>query len=59
MLLFAIALAGFGFIAPDFVVSHKARARKERIRAELPDALDLLAVSVEAGHGLRRRDRRS
>ena len=51
MLLFAIALAGFGFIAPDFFVSHKARARKERIRAELPDALDLMAVSVEAGMG--------
>ena len=51
VLLFAIALAGFGFIAPDFFVSHKARARKERIRAELPDALDLMAVSVEAGMG--------
>jgi len=51
VLLFAIALAGFGFIAPDFVVSHKARARKERIRSELPDALDLMAVSVEAGMG--------
>jgi tight adherence protein C len=51
VLLFAIALGGIGFIAPDFVVSHKARARKERIRAELPDALDLMAVSVEAGMG--------
>ena len=42
---------GIGFIAPDFVVSGKARSRKDRIRAELPDALDLLAVSVEAGLG--------
>ena len=49
--LFAIALGGIGFIAPDFVVSAKARSRKERIRAELPDALDLMAVSVEAGMG--------
>ena len=47
----AIALAGIGFIAPDFVVSGKARSRKDRIRAELPDALDLMAVSVEAGMG--------
>jgi tight adherence protein C len=47
----AIALAGIGFIAPDFVVSSKARSRKDRIRAELPDALDLMAVSVEAGMG--------
>ncbi len=46
-----IALGGVGFIAPDFVVSTKARSRKDRIRAELPDALDLMAVSVEAGMG--------
>ncbi len=47
----AIALGGIGFIAPDFVVSAKARSRKDSIRAELPDALDLMAVSVEAGLG--------
>jgi len=51
VLLLAIAAAGIGFIAPDFVVSSKARSRKEQIRAELPDALDLMAVSVEAGMG--------
>jgi tight adherence protein C len=51
VLLLAIALGGVGFIAPDFVVSSKARSRKDRIRAELPDALDLMAVSVEAGLG--------
>jgi tight adherence protein C len=47
----ALALGGIGFIAPDFVVSAKARSRKDNIRAELPDALDLMAVSVEAGLG--------
>jgi tight adherence protein C len=47
----ALALGGIGFIAPDFVVSAKARQRKDTIRAELPDALDLMAVSVEAGLG--------
>jgi tight adherence protein C len=47
----SIALAGLGFIAPDFAVSAKARSRKDQIRAELPDALDLMAVSVEAGMG--------
>jgi tight adherence protein C len=51
VLFFAIALGGFGFIAPDFAVSARARSRKDRIRAELPDALDLMAVSVEAGLG--------
>ncbi len=51
VLFFSLVLAGFGFIAPDFIVSSRARARKDRIRAELPDALDLMAVSVEAGMG--------
>jgi tight adherence protein C len=51
VLFFAIALAGVGFIAPDFAVSARGRSRKDTIRAELPDALDLMAVSVEAGMG--------
>jgi tight adherence protein C len=51
VIFFPIVLAGIGFIAPDFLVSNRARARKDRIRAELPDALDLMAVSVEAGMG--------
>jgi tight adherence protein C len=51
VLLFAIALGGIGFLAPDFIVSGKARSRRDAIRAELPDALDLMAVSVEAGMG--------
>ena len=51
VLFFSLVLAGFGFIGPDFLVSAKARSRKDRIRAELPDALDLMAVSVEAGMG--------
>jgi tight adherence protein C len=44
--------AGAGFFVPEFFLSMKIRARRERIRSELPDALDLLAVSVEAGLGL-------
>jgi tight adherence protein C len=44
--------ACIGFIAPETILSSKVRARRERIRSELPDALDLLAVSVEAGLGL-------
>jgi tight adherence protein C len=51
VLFFSLVLAALGFIAPDFIVSSRARARKDRIRAELPDALDLMAVSVEAGMG--------
>ncbi|HEX2496052.1 MAG TPA: type II secretion system F family protein [Gaiellaceae bacterium] len=50
-LLFIGALGAGGFIAPDYFVSLKAKGRRESIRADLPDALDLLAVSVEAGLG--------
>ena len=50
---FLLTLGGafVGFVMPDFVLSAKARARREAVRAQLPDALDLLAVSVEAGLG--------
>jgi len=47
----AMFLGALGFFAPDYGLTLKARGRKERVRAELPDALDLLAVSVEAGLG--------
>jgi tight adherence protein C len=51
----AVFLAGGGafggFSLPDLGLSSRARARREQVRAELPDALDLLAVSVEAGLG--------
>jgi tight adherence protein C len=47
----ALALGGTAFMIPDIVVGSRARRRREQIRAQLPDALDLLAVSVEAGLG--------
>ena len=50
-LLFGFGLAFGGFMIPGFVVGMKGRSRREDIRAQLPDALDLLAVSVEAGLG--------
>jgi tight adherence protein C len=50
-LFFTVVLAVAGFFAPDYFLSLKARARRDKIRADLPDALDLLAVSVEAGLG--------
>src|SRR3954451_13269998 len=49
--LLAIVLAVLGFMAPDLAVAARARSRREAVRAELPDTLDLLAVSVEAGVG--------
>ena len=51
VIVIAPVLAAVGMIAPDWVLSFKIRSRRDAIRAELPDALDLLAVSVEAGLG--------
>jgi tight adherence protein C len=50
-LLFAAGFSVVAFIVPDYLLTMRARGRKERVRSELPDALDLLAVSVEAGLG--------
>jgi tight adherence protein C len=44
-------LAGMGFFAPDAFLNVQIKRRREQVRAELPDALDLLSVSVEAGLG--------
>ena len=50
-LLFVLVGGVGGFILPSFFVSSKARRRQSRVSSDLPDALDLLAVSVEAGMG--------
>ena len=40
-----------GFMAPDFYLGNKAGGRGKQILETLPDALDLLTISVEAGLG--------
>ena len=56
-LFFILAFSACGFFAPDGLLTMMIRRRKDEIGASLPDALDLLAVSVEAGLVVRRRDR--
>src|SRR5947208_7354635 len=49
--LFGIGLAVLGFMGPSFFLNSRVRSRQAAVAAELPDALDLLSVSVEAGLG--------
>src|SRR5689334_1086338 len=41
-----------GFMAPDIVLGQRADKRQGDIRRTLPEALDLMAISVQAGVGL-------
>lgn len=42
---------GLGWILPEYFINKKGLARKMEIEKNLPDVLDLLTVSVEAGLG--------
>ncbi|MCL6638093.1 MAG: type II secretion system F family protein [Firmicutes bacterium] len=42
---------GAGWFLPDFYVRRKMAARAQEVEKSLPDVLDLLTVSVEAGLG--------
>lgn len=44
-----VAVALLGYFTPNMVVYQLAYNRSERLRRELPDALDLLTITVEAG----------
>jgi tight adherence protein C len=50
-ILLGLVFGGVGFMLPDIFLTFTTRSRRETLGAELPDALDLLAVSVEAGLG--------
>jgi tight adherence protein C len=50
-LAFGVGLAALGLFAPNLFLYQKAYDRSARITRELPDALDLLVISVESGLG--------
>ncbi len=50
--LLTLALGAFGILVPGYWLERRAKGRRQKIHEALPDALDLLAVTVEAGLGL-------
>ncbi len=50
-ILFGVGGAVLGYFAPNLILYQKAYDRSQRITNDLPDALDLLVISVESGLG--------
>jgi tight adherence protein C len=46
-----LVLGGIGYVAPDVLPHGKAADRREAMQLALPDTLDQLTISVEAGLG--------
>jgi tight adherence protein C len=49
--LLGVAGIAFGYIAPEFWLGRRVRGRQHAILLQIPDALDLLTISVRAGLG--------
>ncbi|MDH3730631.1 MAG: type II secretion system F family protein [Acidimicrobiia bacterium] len=50
-LLVVFLMIGAGFALPDAILNRRIEERREAMRKELPEILDLLVISVEAGLG--------
>jgi tight adherence protein C len=46
------SVALLGYVIPDIWLMRRVRARQHRLRAAIPDGMDLLVICVEAGLGL-------
>jgi tight adherence protein C len=51
-LVLAIYFGAMGYVLPSMMVNRRLKARQKEMQKALPDALDMLVVSVEAGLGL-------
>jgi len=49
--LFLLALIPLSYFLPDVYLNNKINSRQEEIRKVLPNALDMLTITVEAGMG--------
>src|SRR5512144_2481042 len=52
VILGVIYFTGLGYVLPTLIVGMRIRRRQKEMQRALPDALDMLVVSVEAGLGL-------
>jgi tight adherence protein C len=52
VILGVIYFTGLGYVLPTMMVGIRIRRRQKEMQRALPDALDMLVVSVEAGLGL-------
>ena len=50
-IVFAVLGLGIGYILPEFWLSGRIKKRQKLILIQIPDALDLLTISVRAGLG--------
>jgi tight adherence protein C len=51
MLLAVVGISFAGYMAPNLYLYQKAHDRSEQLQRALPDAIDLLTISVESGLG--------
>ncbi len=49
--LLTLLTAGIGFMVPDVLVARRGRLRQQKIELEMPDTMDQVTMSLEAGLG--------
>ena len=51
LVVFSVAIVVLGYFVPDLLIYNMAIKRQEAIQRELPDLLDQIVISIEAGVG--------